>query len=97
MRQTFSLQHCVERAFLAWFTPFQPDSIISLLQKKISFHNHVWPCFRYDGGGGDLVPLYLVTQKVLEDEYFRVGTISYGLQSLIVRIEKCSFKILGVF
>ena len=34
------------------------------------------------------MPLYLVTQKGLEDENFRVGTISYGLQSVIVRIEK---------
>ena len=43
------------------------------------------------------MPLYLVTQKGLEDENFRVGTISYGLQSVIVRIEKYSSKILRFF
>jgi hypothetical protein len=59
------------------------------------------PFFRYDGGDCNLVPLYLVTQKGPEDENFRVGTISYGLQSVVVRIETCIetcwFKILGPF
>ncbi len=55
------------------------------------------PFFRYDGGDGNLVSLYLVTQKGSEDEHFRVGTISYGLQSVVVRIETFWFKILGPF
>ncbi len=55
------------------------------------------PFFRYDGGDSDLVPLYLVNQKALKDENFRVDTISYGLQSMIFRIKKCSFKIRGFF
>jgi len=55
------------------------------------------PFFRYDGGDGNLVSLYLVTQKGLEDENFRVGTISYGLQSVVVKIETCWLKILRRF
>jgi hypothetical protein len=59
----------------------------------MNFHNHVRTCFQYDGGESDLVPLYLITQKAPEDENCRVGTISYGLQSVIARIEKkYSFK-----
>ena len=55
------------------------------------------PCFRDDGGDSNLVPLYLVTQKGPEDENFRVDIISYGLGSVVVRIETCWFKILGPF
>jgi hypothetical protein len=66
-----------------------------LLGKRKGFSRPGLPFFRYDGGDGDLVPLHLVTQTGPEDENFRAGTISYGLQSVIGKIKKCSFKILG--
>jgi hypothetical protein len=47
VRQTFSLHHRVERAFLAWFTPFLAWLHLFLCAKKISFYNRVCPCFRY--------------------------------------------------
>jgi hypothetical protein len=40
----------------------------------------------------DLTPCYLLAQKVSEAEHFRAGTISYGLSSLILEIEKYYFS-----
>ncbi len=54
-----------------------------LLGGRKKFSRPDLPFFRYDGGDGDLVPLYLVTQKGPEDEIFRIGTTAYGLQSVI--------------
>jgi hypothetical protein len=76
---------------------FWPDCFIVFLGKEKSFHNHVWPCFRYDGDEDGLVPLYLITQKAPEDENFRVDRISYGLQSMIVGIEKMFIRNPRVF
>ncbi len=72
------------QAWNIWFPPlcrasifrmvyhFRPNCFIAFLGKERSFHDRVCSCFRYDGGDGDLVPLYLVTQKSPEDENCRV-------------------------
>jgi hypothetical protein len=64
-----------------------------LLGKRKKFSRAGLLFFRDDdSGGGDLVFLYLVTQKWPEDKNLMVGKISYGLESLIIRIEKYSFS-----
>ncbi len=93
-RETYGFHHCVKRPFLGWYTAFDLIPSLPSWEKKGIFTTRS-AFFRYDGGDGDLVPLYLVTQKGSEDENFTVGTISYGLQSVIGKIKKYSFKILG--
>jgi hypothetical protein len=60
------------------------------LGKERSFYGHVCFLSEKNGGGGDLVRLYLVAQKCPEDKNLMVGTIPYELQSVIIRIEKSS-------
>ena len=45
----------------------------------------------------NLVPLYLVTVTISEAENFSIGPVSYGLQSVIVKIDKFSYQDPSVF